>query len=568
MDIWPPPPPFPVSTVTTAEDVDAITTKLFDIARSFNSYRNTLAPISCLLPELLLEIFELLAGRHEVGDFGPIGGTAQFYRWIKVTHVCSAWRRLALNSPFLWCHIEPEWPKAEKAFLERSGNCPLTFLGYAHRIPAEYLVKYGPRLRAIGNVRMTEDSLLSIEASNPGKPLELPLLECLHVGPMDRQRPMLEFSQARIPRLRYLKLYYSWPQGATLLRPTITHLEVHTSSVDSKMCRPLPSWLDMLQGLPLLEYLYLSNGISSPSMSDTMTLLPSVELPHLRTIHLCHTSGNVKATVGADFLAHLRQAPLTKVVLEGSKPELDFQDFAEVVRTLADRLPAWSLASNSQPLDVLSIASRTYSQSGSVKMKLKRSTGRGSVRISLDFGHNFVGPRWGDADRTRHTDELLFHLLSSPLGADVRSLQLHDASGYAALEHADGWLALHAAYTQLTSVGLSTTAQLLRFMDSVEAALDSGAAFLPALEMLIVYTPFVWPPARLVPSCEPESMERRLAELMWRRRELGLGPLYFHLVNFDQDEITEIDNIEVYDERDEEGVPRTKRTRLTTGIPL
>jgi hypothetical protein len=61
--------------------------------------RNALAPISRLPPETLAEIFSLL-------PFSPDGHEdVPYLEWIRVTHVYHRWREIALNSPYLWNHI-------------------------------------------------------------------------------------------------------------------------------------------------------------------------------------------------------------------------------------------------------------------------------------------------------------------------------------------------------------------------------------------------------------------------------------------------------------------------------
>ena len=61
--------------------------------------RNALAPILCLPPETLAEIFSLLPFPVNVLEVVP------YLEWIRVTHVCHRWREVALSFPYLWNHI-------------------------------------------------------------------------------------------------------------------------------------------------------------------------------------------------------------------------------------------------------------------------------------------------------------------------------------------------------------------------------------------------------------------------------------------------------------------------------
>ena len=53
---------------------------------------NGLAPISSLPPEIMLNIFCFV---KSVSDHAP--------EWTKVSHVCTYWRKVAVNAPGLWC---------------------------------------------------------------------------------------------------------------------------------------------------------------------------------------------------------------------------------------------------------------------------------------------------------------------------------------------------------------------------------------------------------------------------------------------------------------------------------
>lgn len=66
---------------------------------------NGLALTARLPPEILSEIFTIVAtDLYHSRRWGHYG-LAHAYKWISLTHVCRAWREIALNTPRLWSRI-------------------------------------------------------------------------------------------------------------------------------------------------------------------------------------------------------------------------------------------------------------------------------------------------------------------------------------------------------------------------------------------------------------------------------------------------------------------------------
>ncbi|KAI0715729.1 hypothetical protein C8Q72DRAFT_180502 [Fomitopsis betulina] len=88
---------------------------------------NALAPISLpgLPPEILSKIFLHIAGR---GSADPACWHPQAVgRWIRVTHVCTYWREVALQCAALWSHLHlTDLPEILHEFLARSKDAPLS----------------------------------------------------------------------------------------------------------------------------------------------------------------------------------------------------------------------------------------------------------------------------------------------------------------------------------------------------------------------------------------------------------------------------------------------------------
>ncbi|VDC01172.1 unnamed protein product [Peniophora sp. CBMAI 1063] len=94
----------------------------------------------CKLPnEILCHIFGLLCQTwppHKTRDAGSTsksnryndGEVAYDHAWIKITHVCSLWRRVALSTPSLWCDVDCAnlAPGFRETVLERSVDQPIS----------------------------------------------------------------------------------------------------------------------------------------------------------------------------------------------------------------------------------------------------------------------------------------------------------------------------------------------------------------------------------------------------------------------------------------------------------
>jgi F-box-like len=84
------------------KNLDAEIEVLETRTRDLKTKRNTLAPISNLPNELLCRI--MVDCRGEWPYIDDEGTTT----WLAVTHVCHAWRAIALDYPQLWCKIDAD----------------------------------------------------------------------------------------------------------------------------------------------------------------------------------------------------------------------------------------------------------------------------------------------------------------------------------------------------------------------------------------------------------------------------------------------------------------------------
>ncbi|KAF8069019.1 hypothetical protein FPV67DRAFT_1101678 [Lyophyllum atratum] len=246
----------------------------------------------CLISHLPSELLEII--------FIFVAGTVRYghprLRWIRVSYVCSHWRRVALDCPNLWTRIPFSYPTWAQEMLTRSKMAALTVdvkIGDgSYEVPygiADTLVKGVLRnLSRIGNL-----SLSQLECNNQ-KFMEFisllnvpaPLLETCRISfnrTNDNNRlPACLFS-GESPRLTQLTLSncdFSW--GAIIFLSTLRFLKV----CDSSLCigRPADQFISALSNMPCLESLIVVSDFASmhgPSTGDSRS---NANLPRLQEL--------------------------------------------------------------------------------------------------------------------------------------------------------------------------------------------------------------------------------------------------------------------------------------------
>ncbi|ETW77498.1 hypothetical protein HETIRDRAFT_421621 [Heterobasidion irregulare TC 32-1] len=170
-----------ISTTSLFKQIDGKIAALREALSSLREWRNRLPPVSRLPPELLVSIFSLLAA-----DEAPTVRYRISLGWIVVSHVCSHWRRVALDSPVLWANINFDlsswWIQT---MLDRAKQGPLV-------------------IRAI-RIRYAEDaeSVLGVLSSHMSQRRELGLRQPL--GGVDTINPVVKFLTSPAPSLEWVK---------------------------------------------------------------------------------------------------------------------------------------------------------------------------------------------------------------------------------------------------------------------------------------------------------------------------------------------------------------------------
>ncbi|KAF6756821.1 hypothetical protein DFP72DRAFT_261701 [Ephemerocybe angulata] len=266
--------------------------------RAIKSFRNTLAPINGIPPEILSIIFIIVA--HCPQSFldletrGPYVDTT----WIQSTsHVCRQWREVALVCPALWARISFASPEITELMLLRSKDAPLSIVyNESHQTFPHHVLQalfHSHRLKAI-ELRSDyyQSSSLGTLLTHHSRPM--PILQSLKLRDMVGSGFHFpgRFFPEGAPALRYLEArgcnishWQDLPLGTNL---TTLHLEAHRTSnrptveeFHGALVR-VPCLLE----LSLINILPVDEGRYGRPISQRLAPI----LPALRVMHLEDTS--------------------------------------------------------------------------------------------------------------------------------------------------------------------------------------------------------------------------------------------------------------------------------------
>ncbi|KAI0258744.1 hypothetical protein BC834DRAFT_695378 [Gloeopeniophorella convolvens] len=242
--------PLDTARAAVAKDMDAISERI----RSLKTRRNALLPVSSLPTEIISSIFFLLSVVDPVCVASKLG-------WIKVTHVCQAWRNVALDSPLLWRRIDGligrQWAYE---MLGRAKDLPL-----ALTIPYDFMrFVADPELLA-RTFELTLDAFLF--SFSLGEILEspAPILESfwlsqtegrLHSGELLLSTTLFDDNAPKLREIHLSNFVLPW---TCLKSNSLTVLDVDTTSGKEEHLFPLSDLLVALKNCPQLEYLKLHN---------------------------------------------------------------------------------------------------------------------------------------------------------------------------------------------------------------------------------------------------------------------------------------------------------------------
>lgn len=178
--------------------------------------------------------------------------------WVSVTHVCSRWRKAAIEQATLWTPIVTKHPEWTREMLTRSKGAPIAVTASSSVDPAAILSILA-HMHHISDLYVTGDnSFVSEIAHGLGSPA--PLLN--HLTLMTYSSPTSEFLlslpnsflSGHAPQLRSLQLSMGNETWKLPRFPSLTSLTISVPPTEHH------SWIDVLKALessPALEMLYI-----------------------------------------------------------------------------------------------------------------------------------------------------------------------------------------------------------------------------------------------------------------------------------------------------------------------
>lgn len=207
-------------------DIDSEIQRLNSCICLLNSRRNLLCRISRLPPELLSEVFLLLAEQLQAQDRFKVD-----FKWINVAHVCRLWRNIALQHGRLWGKIDTTRLERAAAFVDRSKGAPLaireSFTGPLAELPVPFK-NPSYRYREL-HLRAEKGELGSAVRHILNSPTHAPVLESLALV-VSSDYPeytlpstIFDYRAPALTRLQLQNVRLEWP---TSLFPSLTHLSI------------------------------------------------------------------------------------------------------------------------------------------------------------------------------------------------------------------------------------------------------------------------------------------------------------------------------------------------------
>ncbi|TFY54394.1 hypothetical protein EVG20_g9719 [Dentipellis fragilis] len=276
---------------------------------SAKTLHNARAPISRLLPDALPHVFAILSfiepqmdlSRAAVG-YRRLSDQEQRRKalgWIRVTHVCTAWRESALCEPRLWSHVTP-WTsrKWAAAMVARSKASPLTFIANLGEESDKWL-KLAAEVLGPKHLSRLRYFMICAGPSLVSKPQLLPtfsgpasVLDSLEIhSPYGGRSAVVPPSMLDVPlpalRRFVLRGWFLSSWSAPFLQ-NLTDLRLSLSVWDMRSLEKMPTFPELLQIVarsPMLSILTLENILGHEDVSLPADFVPVV-LSHLTELTL------------------------------------------------------------------------------------------------------------------------------------------------------------------------------------------------------------------------------------------------------------------------------------------
>jgi len=207
-------------------DIDNEIRRLNDCICSLKSRKNSLCPVSRLPPEVLSEVFLVLAEQLQAQDRFKVD-----FKWISVAHVCHLWRNVALQHGRLWGKIDVTKPDRTRVFVDRSKGAPLavrqSFIGSLAELPNAF-TDPSYRYREL-HLRAKEGQLGPNVLQVLNSPIHAQVLESLVLEVSDSLAEdtlpptVFDYKAPALTKLQLQNVRLEWPDS---LFPSLTHLSI------------------------------------------------------------------------------------------------------------------------------------------------------------------------------------------------------------------------------------------------------------------------------------------------------------------------------------------------------
>ena len=271
-----------------------------DIVGRIQDLYNSSQPVNQLPPEILAHIFKAVQIRRNLTSFPPrpFGrDTKRANEWLKVTHVCRYWRRVALSTPSLWTNIVlsqhvTDFEDLNRWFLENCGPSLLLSLDMHFQMVVERR-NYAPRKISQNFIDAFSSNLHRFES----------LVIHDFFGRISSHSPHDSFAQSiqqmyplpvHLKRLS-LPFHINVSNRAVEEIKRLTNHVTHFAFLDQKEQRrsiTLQGFLDFLRSSPMLESLWIENAGPIVRRGDIRENMDTINMPYLRSVRYKDSSQN------------------------------------------------------------------------------------------------------------------------------------------------------------------------------------------------------------------------------------------------------------------------------------
>jgi hypothetical protein len=266
--------------------------------RRLRTQHNAALPISRLPVEILVNIFLEVAFGAALSSIEFTTQAQPDVRLLRLTHVCSYWRDLAIETPSLWTTPPFEYPQLAELYLPRSSNQPLNIIFHPNS-----LAPPSSRRAMANNVLTTAlsshwNNIRNITLRNL-TPADAGILQALTSAALQLQTLIIELDDQAFERIYFFEQQFlanhapllrtlslkrcivpvDWLPLASLVRLELEATENSEDGVD------LGHILAMLERTPALEHLSLKTVLNPDSSTQNISLPRGrVPLPRLRQL--------------------------------------------------------------------------------------------------------------------------------------------------------------------------------------------------------------------------------------------------------------------------------------------